>query len=167
MANNSPEFTDCDGGLARRGRLINFDSKFVSADDKERLRLDGLEEHIYLRDSSLADKFKNNKMKIALFRLFAPFSKQYYLNGLNTTFGQEGFILAAGNEWDKFRNEVLKEYESGTTIHKYIMMDLVSEFFQGNDIKFPDLKSNLRKRNWKYESQMKKAGGLKGFFVKN
>ena len=167
LSNNTPSFADVDGGLARRGRLINFNSKFVSADEQDRLRLDGLDEHIYLRDSDLRGEFKFNKMKVALFRLFAPYAKQYYMNGLNTNFGQEDFASAAGNEWDKFCNEALKEYESGTTIHKHIMMNEVLAFFEGEDPKFSLVKSNLRKRNWKYESQMRETGGLKGFFVKN
>ena len=175
---NAVPKTNCDEGVLRRAHQQEWNSKFVD----EECDVDE-SEHIYLKDPNLGDKFKHQiRYKIALFRYFARYSKNFYDIGVNKWKKQfEGMRQAFQdtNQDDDALAEFVKCFEKSDDdddiISKSDMLTLLynetgDEFIKtdtnGNNKykKFSNIRNEFKKHRYKYESQMR-ISGSKGFFI--
>lgn len=175
---NAVPVTKCDEGVLRRAHQIEWNSKFVD----EACDVDE-SEHIYLKDPNLGDKFKNEiRYKIALFRYFARYAKNFYDSGVNKWKKQfEGMRQAFQdtNQDDDALAEFVKCFEksddeddviSKSQMLEHLYNETGDEFIKtdanGNNKykKFSNIRNEFKKHRYKYESQMR-ISGQKGIFT--
>lgn len=175
---NAVPVTKCDEGVLRRAHQIEWNSKFVD----EACDVDE-SEHIYLKDPNLGDKFKNEiRYKIALFRYFARYAKNFYDSGVNRWKKQfEGMRQAFQdtNQDDDALAEFVKCFEksddeddviSKSQMLEHLYNETGDEFIKtdanGNNKykKFSNIRNEFKKHRYKYESQMR-ISGQKGIFT--
>jgi len=176
LCNKVPN-TNCDEGMLRRMRQLEWLSKFVDtvAEVNE-------DDHIYLKDPDIADKFKfDDRYKIALFRYFSKYTRDYYERGVNDWKSQfEGMRQAFQdtNEDDDamatFVNCFERDTDEDAIISKSEMLNHLhhetgEEFikFDGGRMKyknFTTLKNKFKGKRFKYNGSLRKSG-QKGFFT--
>ncbi len=175
---NAVPKANCDEGVLRRAHQQEWNSKFVD----EECDVDE-SEHIYLKDPNLGDKFKHQiRYKIALFRYFARYSKNFYDIGVNKWKKQfEGMRQAFQdtNQDDDALAEFVKCFEksdddddviSKSQMLEHLFSETGDEFIKqdnnGNNKykKFSNVRNEFKKHRYKYESQMR-ISGSKGFFT--
>lgn len=177
LCNAVPE-TKCDEGVLRRARQIECNSTFV--DDEDDVDEDN---HIYLKDPTLGEKFKSNeRFKIALFLYFAQYAKDYYDRGVNDWKKQfEGMREAFKdtNQDDDALAEFVKCFvktnDEDDVISKMDMLthlynetgdEFIKTDMNGNNKykKFSNIRNEFKKHRFKYASQLR-IHGVKGFFT--
>ena len=163
-------------GILRRGRRTPFESLFVdSKDDVDE------KNHRFLKNESLLDLFDNDRYKIALFRVFAPYAKKFYdekrlklPKECKNAFAE---AMAENDEWAEFLDthfektnnidDILSKLEVMTPV---LQADRVQEIntstISAYNNEFKTLKKELKKRGHPYKSQLKKNGSNdhKGIF---
>jgi hypothetical protein len=166
--NNMNAGKTMDNGLNRRGRRMGFESLFVdSKDDVDE------KNHIYLKDESLLDLFDNDRYKIALFRVYAPYAKKFYdekrlklPKECKNAFAE---AMAENDEWAEFIDthfektnnidDILSKLEVMTPV---LQADRVQEIntstISAYDNEFKTLKKELKKRGHPYKGQKRKYG---------
>jgi len=177
LCNAVPE-TKCDEGVLRRGRQLECNSQFVDDEDDV-----DEENHIYLKDPTLGEKFKlDERYKIALFLYFAEFAKQYYQKGVNEWKKQFDGMRDAFKDTNQdddalaeFVKCFVKSDDEDDVISKkdmltYLYNETGDEFIKqdaaGNNKykKFSNIRNEFKKHRFKYASQMRQHGS-KGFFT--
>ena len=171
MYSNGKIDAKTDEGVLRRGRQLDYGSKFqLDPDEVDE------DNHVYLADPDIVSSFSQTRMKIALFRYFAPYAKKYY-NGefdlpdeCKTSFkntNQEDDI------WADFMDKNFKfTGDNEDCIGKINIFQLIyNAFGDGTDTgteykykKMSVIKNEFKRRGVKYESQ-NRFEGVRGYFM--
>jgi hypothetical protein len=139
-------------GLNRRGRLMKWNSQFVDdPDDVDE------QNHKYLKDESLLDRFDDDRYKIALFRIFAPYAMKFYQEGLvlpNECKEQFAENLAENDEWAEWVDNTFKKTNCAhDIISKGELLGEARSLKHDADLKWAVVKCEFQKRGYKYDSQ--------------
>ena len=123
---------------------MGFESLFVdSKDDVDE------KNHIYLKDESLLDLFDNDRYKIALFRVYAPYAKKFYdekrlklPKECKNAFAE---AMAENDEWAEFIDTHFEKTDNEQDwVSKTELMTMV-QHSKLEDTEFKDAKKELKK----------------------
>lgn len=154
-ANNDPNTAGLDNGYLRRGRQLNYESKFVDEEDEV-----DVERHRYLKDRKVMEFCKDENHALALFHMFKGYAKKYYKEGVNlpacmkATFTETS---ASNDKYHDFFEDFIRPKHDGLVAK----IDLQCHW--NDEDEFKKLRKAFQKRGYKYDSQLK-IGGKKGYF---
>jgi hypothetical protein len=193
ISNNSLRF-DPDGGVERRGRLVECTNKFVSEDDYN--KLEDKTGH-YVADKTLLKKFDSDDYKLALFHVLFPYAMKHYkpdnkLFVFTERENSKGEIVKLDKpivstklhrEWKEICgiNDQMAEFldlyftntDKGGKLVKPTDKDVIgkdtflSDYrkFTGLDnLSFQTVISDIKKHGYKYDSQ-RRCGGERGIII--
>ena len=150
-SNNDPNTSKLDKGCNRRGRMNSFKSQFVDTDEEVDEK-----NHIYLKIKGLEDMFLDERYKLALFHLYAPYAKKYYDDGLELPKECELDFARVMSENDPYA-EFFDEHvvvENSNMIYKKDVMRRVEFWKEGKHVtKWSEIKQEFQKRKFIYDRQ--------------
>lgn len=158
IANQNPKFAS-DGGIDRRLRAINFVSRFYKEDEIIPFPTNPNPTRDYWVDPTIDSFFESNDGSLALFQFIAEGAELYFKEGLSTPseFKQLANDVAnANNQFIEFITENLEIVEEGKgVIHKDDLMAAWKKE-KGKECSFDDLRSELVRRKFIYDSKKQK-----------
>jgi len=171
-SNNDPKTGKIDKGLNRRGELLYYSSRFVDNDEE----VDEAN-HVYKKEADVSNLLHDDRYKVGLFRIFAPYAKQYYAeNGMNLPEAcsqQFAENLAENDPWAEWIDQTFEKTDGGKDdrISKQEMVLMAAnQTLPSYD--WGEIKCEFQKRGFTYDSklfQKKKKGekdkGCKGCFI--
>ncbi len=131
--------------------MTTFKSQFVD-DDKEVNEA----KHIYKKDKSVDERFREVKYKLALFHLYAPYAKKYFEEGLQLPKECALDFAQVMNENDPFAEFFDEHIEAAADemVHKKDIERRMEHWKLGKDVpKFSVIKQEFQKRKYVYDSQ--------------
>jgi phage/plasmid-associated DNA primase len=164
IVSNNTFNTNADKGIARRLRILQFDSEFI--DD---LKEDNYETHQFIKNSNLAELLKT-KYKHAFMDLIFQYSKKCYSNKDDLIKlckypddwkQQSEDVVEQNNRFKEFFEENIESVKDGEISNKDLK-DILSTYREG-EINFKDELVKM-KIIYKYDSQLKKDG-KKGWWI--
>lgn len=171
MYSNGKIDAKTDEGVLRRGRQFDFQSKFqLDPDEVDE------DNHVYLADPDIVSSFSQTRMKIALFRYFAPYAKKYYNGDFNlpdeckTSFKNTN---QEDDEWAKFMDanfEFTGDNDDCITknrVFQLIYIALGDGSVEGTEKKYKKMsvvKNEFKRRGVKYNSQ-DRFENMRGYFM--
>jgi hypothetical protein len=159
-------------GLIRRALLLYWLSQFV--DDPDNV---DEQNHIYLKDESLLNLFDDDRFKIALFRIYAPYAIKFYKEGLevpNECKNDFKQIQVDNDEWAEWMETFEKTNNNQAIvsnpdiISKDELLGEARRLKHNPELRFPVIKNEFEKRGYIYASQMQKTKNkikTKGFII--
>ena len=170
-----------DNGVLRRAHQLEANSRFTSNPDEC-----NDDEHIYMKIPGLSKQFKEHRMKIALFKFFAPYTKKYYESDVNEWKlqfeGMRELFQEQNTEGDAMTEFIEKNFEEANDEHtiskaemlQYLYNHTGDEFVKtdhNDNIKYKNpskVRTEFKRKRYAYDSQMRVAGygGVKGFYTK-
>jgi phage/plasmid-associated DNA primase len=153
-------------GFNRRALLLAWLTQYVDdPDDVDE------QKHIYLKDETLLNLFDDDRFKIALFRIYAPYAKQFYTEGLKLPKEcKNGFkqVQIDNDEWVDWMETFEKTNNKEDIISKAELLDEARRLKHNSKLGFAVVKNEFEKRGYVYESQMVKSKNkikTKGFMT--
>jgi hypothetical protein len=153
-------------GFNRRALLLAWLTQYVDdPDDVDE------QKHIYLKDETLLNLFDVDRFKIALFRIYAPYAKQFYTEGLKLPKEcKNGFkqVQIDNDEWVDWMETFEKTNNKEDIISKAELLDEARRLKHNSKLGFAVVKNEFEKRGYVYESQMVKSKNkikTKGFMT--
>ena len=153
-------------GFNRRVLLLKWLAQFV--DDPEKV---DEQNHIYLKDESLLNLFDDDRFKIALFRIYAPYAKKFYTEGLTlpkeckNDFKQ---IQVDNDQWADWMETFEKTNNKEDIISRAELLDEARRLKHNPELSFTVVKNEFEKRGYIYDSQKEKTKNkkkTKGFMI--
>ena len=147
-----------DGGIIRRGLLLNYNSKFMDIDD------DDYENHIYKKERGVDRRFDNDEMKLAYFH----YLMDYYNPNMIIPKEIEDAFQNTLDEYDQFK-QIMNKYFNIEKNADYMRVhrEEVIRIFESEGIKgWRNILREMKKNGIQYERQKRVTGyNSKGAFV--
>ena len=149
ICSNSDPNAQSDGGIVRRGLLQRYNSKFVDT-----ITEDDVENHIYVKEEGIDDRFDDDEMKLAYFHVLL----KYYNPSMKAPKSIQDAFKETLLEYDSSK-QILEKYfieDKMGRVHK----DVVKKIFEGEGMKsWRAILSEMKRMGIEYKRQ----GRIKGF----
>lgn len=161
---------DIDAGIERRGISMDFNNKFINADDMEHYIKKGInKKNLFIKDSNLISKFKTDEFKINLLSIISDvvsevgYDKIYNLKQLKNKWLES---CAINDSFKDFLNENYEITNNQTDlVRKNDFLELYKNHYKlKGQVSLNKLLNHIRKNNLSYNRQ-KMIDGEKGVIV--
>lgn len=167
FTNHLPSF-DTDSGYQRRGRLVEVTNRFVSPLEFNKSKG---KKGVYLIDDTLEDLFLEERYKLALFHVLAPYATRYIKQGLLTYEPAKEEFEGVCEDNDKMKDFVEEFFVTTSNendrIGKIEFMNLFKDHYRLPSANWGDLLNDIKRIGLKYDRTLRSRAALLGSNIEN